>query len=86
MKTTLAMLLLLLPGIAFAADQCCFKGPGKCSVINSESDKTACEKLPFFVVLESSCHDASECMLSEEEPVKRSENAPRTLWRRVTAK
>jgi hypothetical protein len=36
--------------------------------------------------LQSSCHDASECMLSEEEPVKRSEDGTKSLWKRVSTK
>ncbi len=72
MKAFLAILLFL-PALALAADECCFKGPGQCSTINSESDRAACEKLPFFVILDSSCKEASECMLSEEEPPNKTD-------------
>ncbi len=70
LKAFLAIFMLL-PCVALAADECCFKGPGQCSTINSESDRLACEKLPFFVILDSACKEAPECMLSEEEPASK---------------
>ena len=85
MKTILAVLLLF-PALALAADECCFKGPGKCSAVNSESEKLACEKLPFFVVLDSACREAPECMLSEEDPVKRPDDTAKKLWKPASAK
>jgi len=69
---TLLALLLFFPTLALA-DECCFKGPGQCAPINSDSEKQACEQLPFFIIVDSSCKEAPECILSEEEPVQGSE-------------
>lgn len=62
----LVALLLLFPSLAMAADECCFKGPGECSMISSDFEKEACSNLPSTVVLVSPCKEAPECMLSEE--------------------
>ena len=70
---SLLVLLLLFPALAMASDECCFVGPGDCFIIDSASKMETCKETPSTVVLNSSCQESPECMLSEEpipKPVK----------------
>ncbi len=62
----LLILLLLFPGVAMAADTCCFVAPGDCFVISSASDMETCRKTPSTLALHASCKESPECMLSKE--------------------
>jgi hypothetical protein len=70
----LICLMLFLPTFAWAADECCFQGPGKCVEINFAHEKEICNRAPGNVVLDSACKDAPECQLSEEPPA-----SPKTI-------
>lgn len=68
----LVCLLLAYPVMAPAEDECCFQGPGKCVEINSAHDKEICGSTAGYLVLDSACKEAPECMLSEEPPAKQN--------------